>query len=51
MIRTVSSSTGEVFTIFVDGVETTGLINTFSGPGSLNFVLPTPAIHSSSLHS
>ena len=39
MIRTVSSSSGGVFAVFVDGVDTTGLIDTFSGPG--NLALPT----------
>jgi hypothetical protein len=39
MIRTVSSSSGGVFAVFVDGVDTTGLIDTFSGTGAL--ALPT----------
>lgn len=39
MVRTVSSSSGGVFAIFVDGMDTTGLIDTFSGPG--NLALPT----------
>ena len=39
MVRTVSSSSGGVFAVFVDGVDTTGLIDTFSGPGDL--ALPT----------
>ena len=39
MVRTVSSSSGGVFTVFVDGVNTTNLVDTFSGPGDLS--LPT----------
>ena len=39
MVRTVSSSSGGVFAVFVDGVDTVGLIDTFSGPGDL--ALPT----------
>jgi len=39
MVRTVSSSSGGVFAVLVDGVDTVGLIDTFSGPGDLT--LPT----------
>jgi len=39
MIRTVSSSSAGVFAIFVDGVDTVSLIDTWSGPGDL--ALPT----------
>jgi len=39
MVRTVSSTNGGVFAVFVDGVDTLGLIDTFSGPGDL--ALPT----------